>query len=161
MPSPKIRFDFNLTLSSNKIRNFTELVDDWDTGVQHQLFLGTTGLSFSPSVISAGRITWSVTKSLRFSLDSRYVSLQFIDNTGDRSRSLDLYWVNNLMISWTVNPRWCKEISFFAQVNNLLNEKYETNAWVYSYYYEGQRYKMDGYFPQAGIHFFTGVNFSF
>ncbi|MFH0760031.1 MAG: TonB-dependent receptor [Bacteroidota bacterium] len=161
MPSSKIRIELNLTLSSNKIRNFTELVDDWDTGVQHQLFLGTTDLSFSPSVLSAGRFSWLITKCLKLSFESHFVSRQYIDNTTDKLRSLDPYWVNNLMLSWSVNPSWCRELSFFGQVNNLLNEKYETNAWVYSYFYEGQRYKMDGYFPQAGIHFFAGVNIGF
>jgi iron complex outermembrane receptor protein len=32
---------------------------------------------------------------------------------------------------------------------------------VYSYIYEGERAKMDGYFPQAGTHFMFGVDFSF
>lgn len=161
IPSSKIRIDCNLTLSSNKIRNFTEWVDDWDTGVQREIPLGTTDLSFSPSVISAGRFSWLITKGLKISLDSHYVSRQYIDNTSDRIRSLDPYWLNNLMLSWTANPSWCREVSVFGQVNNLLNEQYETNAWVYSYYYDNQRLRMDGYFPQAGIHFFAGVNIGF
>jgi iron complex outermembrane receptor protein len=44
---------------------------------------------------------------------------------------------------------------------SALNEEYETNAWVYSYIYEGKRYKMDGYFPQAGTNFLVGVNIRF
>jgi iron complex outermembrane receptor protein len=46
-------------------------------------------------------------------------------------------------------------------VNNLFNEMYESNAWVYSYILEGERYKMDGYFPQAGTNFMLGVDFRF
>jgi iron complex outermembrane receptor protein len=46
-------------------------------------------------------------------------------------------------------------------VNNLLDEKYETNAWVYSYLLGGERYKMDGYYPQAGTHFMFGIDFKF
>ncbi len=86
---------------------------------------------------------------------------QFIDNTSDILRSLDPYWVNNVMLSWTAHPSWCREVSLFGQVNNLLNEQYETNAWVYSYFYDDQRLKTDGYFPQAGIHFFAGVTIGF
>jgi len=46
-------------------------------------------------------------------------------------------------------------------VNNLFNEMYESNAWVYSYIFGGKRYEMDGYFPQAGRHFMVGVDFNF
>jgi iron complex outermembrane receptor protein len=46
-------------------------------------------------------------------------------------------------------------------VNNLFNEEYESNAWVYSYILGGERYKMDGYFPQAGRHFMVGVDLKF
>jgi len=161
IPSSRIRLDLTLTLSKNKIRDFTERVDDWDTGVQREISLGTTDLSFSPSVLSAGRFSWLITKSFTLSLDTHYVGRQSIDNTSDMLRSLDPYWVNNVMLSWTAHPSWCREVSLFGQVNNLLNEQYETNAWVYSYFYGDQRLKTDGYFPQAGIHFFAGVTIGF
>ncbi len=44
---------------------------------------------------------------------------------------------------------------------NLFNVEYETNAWVYRYYYEGAEGVYDGYFPQAGIHFMAGVRIRF
>ena len=47
------------------------------------------------------------------------------------------------------------------QVNNLFDEEYESNAWVYSYQTGGTRYKMDGYFPQAGINFMAGITVRF
>ncbi len=46
-------------------------------------------------------------------------------------------------------------------VNNLFDAKYESNAWVYSYVYEGQRWAMDGYFPQAGINIMAGLDVKF
>jgi len=46
-------------------------------------------------------------------------------------------------------------------VNNIFNEEYESNAWVYSYILGGKHYKIDGYFPQAGRHFMAGIDFSF
>jgi iron complex outermembrane receptor protein len=48
-------------------------------------------------------------------------------------------------------------MNLFFVVNNIFDHKYESNAWVYSYIYENQRRKMDGYFPQAGIHFIAGL----
>ena len=44
---------------------------------------------------------------------------------------------------------------------NLFNIEYETNAWVYRYYYGNEQYEMDGYFPQAGINFLGGLTLSF
>ena len=156
-PVKSLQIEVNLTLSRNKIRDFTEYVDDWDTGIQQVSNLGTTNLAFSPEIVTGGRLTWLIINDLRFMLDSRYVGRQYIDNTSDLSRSLDPYWINNLSLSWTVKPKRISEMVLFLQVNNLLNHQYETNAWVYSYYYEGQRSKMDGYFPQAGINFMGGL----
>jgi iron complex outermembrane receptor protein len=45
-----------------------------------------------------------------------------------------------------------KEIVLDVTINNLFNEVYETNGWVYSYMENGVRKKEDGYFTQAGIH---------
>jgi iron complex outermembrane receptor protein len=46
-------------------------------------------------------------------------------------------------------------------VNNILSEKYESNAWIYRYYSEGRESFMDGYFPQATINFMAGVSLKF
>jgi iron complex outermembrane receptor protein len=46
-------------------------------------------------------------------------------------------------------------------LNNIFGEKYETNAWVYRYYYNDTEYEMNGYFPQAGFNFMLGMNISF
>jgi iron complex outermembrane recepter protein len=46
-------------------------------------------------------------------------------------------------------------------VNNVLSEKYETNAWYYSYYYNGVRNEMNGYFTQAPVNFMGGLTLKF
>ena len=46
-------------------------------------------------------------------------------------------------------------------VNNIFNEQYESNAWVYRYMFDGKEYTMDGYFPQAGINFLGGIELKF
>lgn len=156
-PVKSLQLEMNLTLSRNRIRDFTEFVDDWDTWGQRSAALGMTDLSFSPSIITGGRLTWLVINDLRLMFDSRYVGRQFIDNTSDPGRSLDPYWINNVSASWTLKPAMVNELVLFFQINNLFNHQYETNAWVYSYYSDGQRNKVDGYFPQAGINFTGGI----
>jgi iron complex outermembrane receptor protein len=46
-------------------------------------------------------------------------------------------------------------------LNNIFNEQYETNAWVYRYVWDGSEAEMNGYFPQAGFHFTAGINLKF
>jgi iron complex outermembrane receptor protein len=159
-PFKSLQLEFNITVSRNKIRNFSEFVDDWDTGLQRTTYLGMTNLAFSPGIITGGRLTWLIWRDLHFMLDSRYVGRQFIDNTSAASRSLDPYWINNISFSWALKPQKMNEMVFFFQINNVLNQQYETNAWIYSYYYEGQRNRMDGYFPQAGINLMGGIRIS-
>jgi iron complex outermembrane receptor protein len=156
-PSKSIRLEGNLTLSRNRIRGFTEYVDDWDTGQQQVHDLGTTDLALSPDVITGGRLTWQILNDLIFRFDSHYVGRQYIDNTSSNDRSIDPYWVSNATLSLTLKPRGFREVELMLRVNNIFNAQYETHAWVYSYYYDGERYKMDGYFPQAGIHFMAGL----
>ena len=154
----KIHASANLTLSRNKIRNFTEFVDDWDNwGSQIETPLGSTNLAFSPNATAAAEIGWAFAKGFEASLNGKFVSRQYIDNTSSEDRSLDPYFVSNFRLGWVVEPNFVRGLEFSLNVNNLLNAEYETNAWVYRYYTEGIYGKDDGYFPQAGINFMAGV----
>jgi iron complex outermembrane receptor protein len=159
--APKIKWDGNTTFSINKVKVFTEYVDNWDTWGQEAENLGTTDLAFSPNVIGNSRFTFSPANKMEISFISSFVGKQYIDNTSNDDRALDAYFVNNLNIDYTINTKLFEEVTLRLMVNNLFNEKYESNAWVYSYIYEGQRYKMDGYFPQAGTNFMFGLDFRF
>jgi iron complex outermembrane receptor protein len=158
---PKLNWNVNATFSSNKIKNFTEYIENWNTGKQDVFELGKTDLALSPNLIAGSKIEYVPASAIMISLFSSYVSDQYIDNTSSDDRKLDAYLVNNLKIDYKIKQKLVKEMKLNLQVNNLFNTEYETNAWVYSYLYGGERYKMDGYFPQAGIHFFVGLNVKF
>ncbi|MFA9390878.1 MAG: TonB-dependent receptor [Prolixibacteraceae bacterium] len=156
-----LNWEMNATFSQNQIINFTEYVDNWDTWGQDAFELGNTTIAFSPTLIANSMLTYEPVKHLSIGLISQYISKQYVDNGASDERSLDAYFVNNLRTSYTVYPGFAKEIEFTLLVNNLFNEVYETNAWVYSYILGGERYQMDGYFPQAGTNFLFGVNVKF
>ncbi|KPL12065.1 MAG: hypothetical protein AMS26_18785 [Bacteroides sp. SM23_62] len=167
-PASSIRWDLNLTLSRNKIRNYTSYVDNWDfwsdpENEPYQLVseLGETDLSFSPSLVGGSKISYQPVSGLKISLLSKYVGRQYIDNTSSDKFRLDPYFVNNLQLQYSLKPSFMKEIGLNLMLNNFLNEQYETNAWVYRYYTGGTEHKMDGYFPQAGIHFIAGLTVKF
>ena len=159
--TPKLSWEINTTFSSNKILGFTDYTDDWDTWTQRTEHLGTTDLSFSPNIIAGSSISFNVLKNLDVSFISKYVSKQYIDNTSNNERVLKAYFVNDLSFDYNVQTSIIKNISIKLLVNNIFNSMYETNAWIYKYYYNDTEQFFDGYFPQAGINFLIGVQFKF
>ncbi len=151
----------NTTLSKNKILNFTEYVDNWDIGGQDAISIGTSNIAFSPEIIANSIISYSPIKDFKISLFSNFVGKQYIDNSSSELRKLDAYFVNNLKVSYSIKPKFIKEIEMHLLINNILNEEYETNAWVYSYILGGERFAMDGFFPQAGTNFLFGIDLKF
>ncbi|HQF18393.1 MAG TPA: TonB-dependent receptor [Bacteroidales bacterium] len=155
--APSLHLIANLTLSRNKIKNLTEYVDNWDTGDQQSIYYKETDISFSPPVIAGLSIQYMPLQSLTFMLQSKYVGKQYIDNSSSNERKLHPYFVSDLRIDYSLSIPYIRDLNLFFVINNIFDHKYESNAWVYSYIYENQRRKMDGYFPQAGIHFIAGL----
>ena len=78
----------NLALSENKIKNFTEYVDDWDNGGQKINALGTKDLAFSPNSVAFQQLTYAPCKYFSIAFETKYVGKQYIDNTSSNDRSL-------------------------------------------------------------------------
>lgn len=159
--SNKLKWEVNTTLSRNKILNFTEYVDNWDTWGQEVFNYEQTDIAFSPNLTGASILCITPVKQFDLVLTSQYVSKQYIDNSMSADRMLDSYFVNNLALSYTIEGEKIESICFRFQVYNLFNEQYESNAWVYSYLLGSERYEMDGYFTQAGINFLSGIEIKF
>lgn len=159
--TPYFYWSMNTTFSQNKIIGFTEHLDDWDTGEQISKNLGTTDISFSPAIIASNQFQYNILNGLHIIFISKYVGRQYIDNTSSLERSIEPYIVNDLVFRYSLKKKIIKKLNLYMSVNNLLNRKYETNAWVYRYYFGGSEYTMDGYFPQAGRHFIAGLDLSF
>jgi iron complex outermembrane receptor protein len=166
--SKSLKWDINATISRNKIKDFTEYVDNWnywdDPANQPFQFvnnIGETDISFSPNYISGSNLEWKAFEGFSVNLISQYVGRQYIDNTSNTERSLDPYFVNNLRLSYSIKTKFIKQIDFSLNLNNFLNEEYETNAWVYRYVYDGKEGEMNGYFPQAEFNVMCGVSLKF
>ncbi len=157
----KLNFNVNATISQNKITDFTEYVDNWDTWGQESQNIGETDLSFSPNIIANSRISYEAFKNFKAEFISKYVGKQYIDNTSNSNRSIDPYFVNDLKLSYTLKTKFIQELGFNILVNNIFNHEYESNAWVYRYILGGQEYIMDGYYPQAGINILGGITLKF
>ncbi len=153
-----LTWDANLTLSRNKIKRFTELVDNWDDATQQAIEHNNTNIAFSPGIIGSSQLMVSPVHHFSVSFITKYVGKQFIDNTGSTDRKLNAYLLNDLQLAYEVNTRFLKKATFSLLIGNLFNTKYESNAWVYRYYTGGSYGKMDGYFPQAGTNVMVALN---
>ena len=157
-----LRWDVNATFSSNKIQDFVSFTDNWNAWPEQVVdSLGTTDISFSPDIIAGSNLTWEAFKNFRASFVSRYVGRQFIDNTSNKERSLDPYFVNDLKFNYSIKTNLIKQIDLILSLNNIFNTEYEANAWIYRYYYDNVEYEINGYFPQARFHFMGGISLKF
>jgi iron complex outermembrane recepter protein len=156
----RLTWNGNATLSRNIIKNFTEYVDNYDTWVQDETYHKETKLAFSPEFIAGSQFTYSF-KPLSVSLISKYVGKQYIDNTASNLRKLDPYFVNDIRLNANFMVKSICAIDAIISINNVLNEKYETNAWVSRYIEGGESKTIDGYFPQAGRNFMAGLVIKF
>lgn len=148
----------NLTLSRNKVLDMEEYIDDYDNGGQKMNRYASADIAFSPAVTGGATIELIPFKQTGISLISKYVSRQYLDNTGNQARSLDPFYVQDLRVSYTILSKKIKEVNFIGQVNNLFNNLYEPNGYTFSYIYGGQQTTENYYFPMAGINFMVGVN---
>lgn len=169
-PTTWLSIDGNTTISKNIIEDYTNYANltdnptDWnDLYSPVAEHLGNTTISFSPSVVTGSRLTLNPLPSVSLSWITKYVSRQYIDNTETKSRSLDPYFVNNMVVEYRAKKE--DDRSFYLQlsVNNILNEKYSANAWVYRTLFQSgdPEYVQVGYYPQATTHFMVkfGVEF--
>ncbi len=152
----QINLSGNATFSQNKIAQFDEYIDDYDNGGQLHNIYKNTDIAFSPSVISAGILSWKNPKGFGATLTGKYVGVQYLDNTQVTARQIDPYFTMNIGLSYTpIKPgkkpnQILSELTFGLQVNNLLNTMYSANGYTYGYVYGGvNRYNY--YYPQAGI----------
>ncbi len=152
-----INWSLNASFSSNKINDFTQYVDNWSYWVdpdnepyQVVSHLGRTDIAFSPEVTAASRFAWKPVRGLTLSLLSKYVGKQYIDNSSSEERKLNPWFVNDIMVGYGFTIKKVGSFDLGMKVNNIFNKEYESNAWVYQYYYKGDHDVLDGYFPQAG-----------
>lgn len=147
----------NLTLSSNKVIDFTEYIDDYDNGGQKINNYKNATIAYSPGITGAFILTILPAKNFEISLPAKYVSKQYLDNTQNKDRVLDPFFVQDLRAIYTIKSKHLKEVNIIGQVNNILDTKYEPNGYTFSYIYGGDLITENYYFPMAGINFMIGL----
>ena len=152
--------DGNITLSKNKVKNYTEYFDDYDNGGQKSIFYKEADISFSPDVVSAITLNAIPAKNILLSFTGKYVGNQYLDNTSNKNRMLQAYYTQDVRATYTLKGKQINEVNFYVQCNNIFSRKYEPNGYTFSYIDQGKLTTENFYFPMAPANFMVGINFS-
>ncbi len=152
----------NLTLSQNKIVEFKEYTDDWDTyDTQYVAVYKNTDISFSPNTISSLVLTLKPIKGLEIAFINKYVDRQFLDNAAKRERSINPYNYNDVRINYTYKFKKGTELGIMFTASNIFNTVYETNGYTYGGVSGGTLYTYNYMAPAAPRHFMGGISLKF
>lgn len=162
-----LTLDANTTFAQNKILNFVEYQDDYDAGGQKAIDHGTTDLAFSPNFIAMGSLKCKPFylhekgKEFEISIQGRHIGKQYLDNTSNENRVLKSYSLMDVRFQYLIKSTRFKELGLNLMINNVLNKKYESNGYTYSYIYGGSTTTQNFYFPQAGANWLLGFSMKF
>jgi iron complex outermembrane receptor protein len=161
-----------MTLSTNKIRNYTayyekyDNMNDWNYLGQHQVEFANTDILMSPSLVGMAGVTFKPFASSAKSLDSIYLSMngkyvgkQFYDNTSSDERAIPAYFVADLSLGY--EP--FSGLTLSLHVNNLFNRMYYADAWLWRAYFQEEDlyYKEVGVYPQAPLNMMFKASWRF
>lgn len=179
-------WDTNATWSRNRIKNYTEYLsdvnEDWkdmyseNWGIsQTTRYIGTTPISFSPDFMANSLISLDY-KGFNASLQTQYVSKQYLNNAHQEDCTLDAYCVSNLNLGYTFKLKGLKSVNVGVTIYNLFDETYESNGYasgsaVYEGHGKNQIKDKDSkllytsnyaaYYPNAGINALAHITLSF
>lgn len=160
-PIQLLKLQANAAFSRNIIRSFEDVLFDYDNEQLVRTEIQNSPISFSPNVVANGIFTLLPVDNLELSLLSKYVSKQYLDNTGTESRSLGRYWVNDFRVNYTIRPGFVNELRLNLLVNNFLNTRYSSNGYTFGYIAGEQTIYENFLYPQAGINFLLGASVRF
>ena len=165
VPSDRWEIMGNITLSRNKIRNFTEVIYDYGVGFDEFNVINNdyedVDISFSPNIIGGSTISYKPTQNVSLSLLSKYVGNQFLDNTGNDARRIDDYLINDFRLIYQARLKFLKSLTFSLLVNNIFDVEYEANGYTFGYLGGGQTVRENFFYPQAGTNFLLGLSLKF
>jgi iron complex outermembrane receptor protein len=165
IPLPFIDWNFNFTLSRNRIPDFTEFYVDYNssdgTSEYKSRMLGSVDIAYSPAVTGSSDLALILHPSLKLHLISKYVGKQYFDNTMSSVRMLEPYFTSNFRIDFEPVTRRMRGTEFQLLVNNIFNSQYISNAYGGNWFEDGIEKTWAYYFPQAGLNFLVraGLNF--
>ncbi len=156
----------NITLSQNKIKNYSEYLDNYDSATGNYLGnnfnkkYSTVDIALSPAVTGYAQLRYNPIKDLQFAVSTKYISRQYLDNTQNKLQSIDPSLVIDLQINYTIRTKMFKQIDISFLANNITNAAYTTNGYTYASALNGQRQYYNSYYPNALTNFLMQLRFT-
>ncbi len=171
-PTYWLKLDGNVTLSRNKIKDYTAYYtvydpDTYDPVYPYQQvteFYESTDISFSPNVVGSFNVTFKPFEKEDFSLSfmNKYVGRMYYDNTSNPDNRLSDYLVTDMIASYSMDVQKVGKLDFEFMINNLASVKYNANAWIDTYVFtDGSREVYKGVYPQAGANLMGRIRYRF
>lgn len=171
-PTYWLKLDGNVTLSRNKIKNYTAYYtvydpDTYDPLIPYQQvteFYKSTDISFSPKAVGSFSVTFKPFEKEDFSLSfiNKYVGSMYYDNTSNSDNRLSEYLVTDMVASYSLDMQKVGKLDFQFIINNLASIKYNASAWIDTYTFpDGSREIYKGVYPQAGANLMGRIRYRF
>lgn len=179
-----MRLDANLTLSQNKILNYTAYMDnvsyvkDEDSGETYMEYIGgqeavtfgKTDMLMSPSVTGMLQLTFrpfvtfasNSLKTTSLTLNGKYVGRQYLDNTSSSDRAVPGYFVSNLSLTHEFTLKG-GVLGLGGYINNLFNNLYYADGGSYNVFNVDTRQVEPSIwvYPQAPLNFMLKLSYRF
>ena len=138
------QFEISANISASQNQNLEFKIKN-AVGIQN---LGDTKISFSPNLIANLSLKYSPVKNFQLGLTNQYVGKQYLDNTQTQDLQLQDYLLTDFNAQYDFKIKK-HEIALKLLVNNILDQKYVNNGYVYN---------GPVYFSQAGTNFMFGIS---
>ena len=165
-PTQSFTWDVSATAASHTIRDYVESLDNYDVGGVSRVEHGTTPIAFSPAGIVAQQVRWTW-KNWTTLAETKWVSRQYLDNTGTESRSIDPYIVTNLQFTGDASSAsWAQRLGFdelklTVRIANVFNKTYVANGYTFGFIAGGEAQYFNYVYPQAERHVMTTIRVGF
>jgi iron complex outermembrane receptor protein len=151
----------NATVSTNKVKNFTQYLQNNDTGTLDATQYKKSDIAYSPDFTGSSTISYRPIKNGEIAFISKYVSRQYLDNTSTQSRSIDGYFVNDVRLNYNFSIKGIKNIGVGLLVNNVFSKKYQSDGATYPDIEGGKVVNYNYFYPQAPVNFLASLNLKF
>ena len=153
----KYNTSYSITFSQNKIEEFTEYIDDYDQFTQVAIPHKNTNIALSPSLTTNRTFNWKPNDKLSFFWTSKYTSKQFLDNTQNKDRILDAFFINDINAHWTILNKTKFTMLLQLYANNVLDVQYAPNGYTFSYIYDRTLTTSNNFYPMAGRNYWISL----
>jgi iron complex outermembrane receptor protein len=149
------------TLSTNKVKNFKQYLYNYDTDALDATQYSKTDIAYSPNFVGASTLSYQPVQNTEIAFISKYVGMQYLDNTSTQSRALPKYFVNDIRLNYNFAFKGVKNLGIGLLINNIFSAKYQSDGATYPDIESGKTVNYNYFFTQAPANFLASVSIKF